>query len=145
MPARVVSSTNRGGPRALGGPPLERPRLCRSGTTATPKIARAMIPMTRERREPTGRWSRESTSMSRSDHSNLSGRGGSVTRAPRTAPALKGEGESYPMRRQLAVLATGFTLLVSACGGGGGGGASPTTAAAACTVGVSWNNYQEER
>jgi len=47
-------------------------------------------------------------------------------------------------------------LLVSACGGtGGGGAASPTTsatsatsatpAAAACTVGVSWNNYQEER
>ncbi|TME61570.1 MAG: substrate-binding domain-containing protein [Chloroflexi bacterium] len=57
------------------------------------------------------------------------------------------------MRRQLAVLATGFTLIVSACGGGGGSGSSPTTAAsssptaaaAACTVGVSWNNYQEER
>src|SRR5436305_6285107 len=50
------------------------------------------------------------------------------------------------MRRQLAALATGLTLLASACGGGGGGGASPTTsAAAACTVGVSWNNYQEER
>src|SRR5438034_6225775 len=50
------------------------------------------------------------------------------------------------MRRQLAALATGLTLLASACGGGGGGGgASPTTAAAACTVGMSWNNYQEER
>ena len=63
------------------------------------------------------------------------------------------------MRRQLAVLATAFTLLVSACGGTGVGGASPTTAASAttapttaptaaaapCTVGVSWNNYQEER
>jgi D-xylose transport system substrate-binding protein len=50
-------------------------------------------------------------------------------------------------------------LVVSACGGTGSGGASPTTAAAttaaaaattaapaaACTVGVSWNNYQEER
>jgi len=48
------------------------------------------------------------------------------------------------MRRQLAVLATGFTLLVSACGGGGGGAATGS-AAAACTVGVSWNNYQEER
>jgi D-xylose transport system substrate-binding protein len=36
-------------------------------------------------------------------------------------------------------------LLASACGGTGGGGASPTTAAATCTVGVSWNNYQEER
>src|SRR2546428_6859680 len=47
------------------------------------------------------------------------------------------------MRRQLAVLATGFTLLVSACGGGGGGGGG--SAAGACTVGVSWNNYQEER
>ena len=59
------------------------------------------------------------------------------------------------MRREFAVLATGFTLIVSACGGGGGSGSSPTTApsasssptvaAAACTVGVSWNNYQEER
>jgi D-xylose transport system substrate-binding protein len=51
------------------------------------------------------------------------------------------------VNRRLAVLAVGLTLLVSACGGtGGGGAASPTTsAAAACTVGVSWNNYQEER
>src|SRR5438094_1379844 len=50
------------------------------------------------------------------------------------------------MRRQLAALATGLTLLASACGGGGGGGASPTAStAAACTVGVSWNNDQEER
>lgn len=50
------------------------------------------------------------------------------------------------MNRRLAVLAAGLTLIVSACGGTtGSGGASPTTAAAACTVGVSWNNYQEER
>src|SRR6266849_2407616 len=42
------------------------------------------------------------------------------------------------MRRTLAVLAAGFTLVVSACGGGG-------TSAAGCTIGVSWNNYQEER
>ncbi len=60
------------------------------------------------------------------------------------------------MNRRLAVLAVGLTLLVSACGGGtgSGGSSSPTiaaatsaapTAAAACTVGVSWNNYQEER
>src|SRR5437867_7518784 len=59
------------------------------------------------------------------------------------------------MRRQLAVLAAGFTLVVAACGGTGGGSSSPAaatssaspaaTAAAACTVGVSWNNYQEER
>src|SRR5439155_11727818 len=51
------------------------------------------------------------------------------------------------MRRSLVVLATGLTLIISACGGGGGGGgAAPTTSAtAACTVGVSWNNYQEER
>src|SRR5256714_15683327 len=48
------------------------------------------------------------------------------------------------MRRRLAVLAAGFTLVVSACGGGGGGGGGGSTAAA-CTVGVSWNNYQEER
>ena len=44
------------------------------------------------------------------------------------------------MRRCLAVLAVGFTLVVSACGGGGG-----STSAPGCTVGVSWNNYQEER
>jgi D-xylose transport system substrate-binding protein len=42
------------------------------------------------------------------------------------------------MRRGLAVLAAGFTLIVSACGGG-------ATSAAGCTIGVSWNNYQEER
>src|SRR3989442_2542372 len=49
------------------------------------------------------------------------------------------------MRRSLAVLATGMALVVSACGGGGGGGGGGGTTAAACTVGVSWNNYQEER
>src|SRR2546430_9617709 len=49
------------------------------------------------------------------------------------------------MRRSLAVVATGMTLVVSACGGGGGGGGAAGTAAAGCTVGVSWNNYQEER
>jgi D-xylose transport system substrate-binding protein len=49
------------------------------------------------------------------------------------------------MRRQLVVLATGLTLLVSACGGGTTGGGAASGAAAACTVGVSWNNYQEER
>ena len=51
------------------------------------------------------------------------------------------------MNRRLAALAVGLTLMVSACGGTGStGGSSPTTsAAAACTVGVSWNNYQEER
>jgi D-xylose transport system substrate-binding protein len=36
-------------------------------------------------------------------------------------------------------------LLVSACGGGTTGGGAASGAAAACTVGVSWNNYQEER
>jgi D-xylose transport system substrate-binding protein len=52
------------------------------------------------------------------------------------------------MRRSMAVLAIGGTLIVSACGGGGGGGGGGATSAApavACTVGVSWNNYQEER
>jgi len=50
------------------------------------------------------------------------------------------------MGRRLAVLAMGLTLLVSACGGTGtGGGAASGSAAASCTVGVSWNNYQEER
>lgn len=43
------------------------------------------------------------------------------------------------MDRRLAALAVGLTLLVSACGGAGG------TSAAGCTIGVSWNNYQEER
>jgi len=44
------------------------------------------------------------------------------------------------------VLAAAITLVVSACGGTSGGGAAGTSAAAAaCTVGVSWNNYQEER
>jgi len=37
------------------------------------------------------------------------------------------------------VLAAGVTLIVSACGGTGG------SSAAGCTIGVSWNNYQEER
>src|SRR5438093_10557355 len=52
------------------------------------------------------------------------------------------------MRGGLVGLAAGFTLVVSACGGGGGGGGAGGgggTTAAACTVGVSWNNYQEER
>src|SRR2546427_12624086 len=49
------------------------------------------------------------------------------------------------MRRSLAVLATGMTSVVSAVGGGGGGGGRVGTAAAGCAVGVSWNNYQEER
>src|SRR5437762_14279534 len=51
------------------------------------------------------------------------------------------------MRRRLVVLATGLTLIISACGGGGGGGGggAATSAATTCTVGVSWNNYQEER
>lgn len=61
------------------------------------------------------------------------------------------------MARHIAILAAALALVVSACGGGA---ASPTAApptavaaattaaptpAAACTVGVSWNNYQEER
>jgi len=41
------------------------------------------------------------------------------------------------MRRGLALLAAGFTLVATVCGGG--------TTAAGCTIGVSWNNYQEER
>src|SRR3989442_14715193 len=62
------------------------------------------------------------------------------------------------MRGRLAVLAVGITLVVSACGVTTGSGSSsppvvaatssPTpapTAAPVCTVGVSWNNYQEER
>ena len=47
--------------------------------------------------------------------------------------------------RRLTVLATGVMLVVAACGGGGTGGTAGGSAAASCTVGVSWNNYQEER
>jgi D-xylose transport system substrate-binding protein len=63
------------------------------------------------------------------------------------------------MSRRFAVLAAAVMLIVSACGGTGTSGATATTAAATtapvaaattaapapCTVGVSWNNYQEER
>jgi len=47
------------------------------------------------------------------------------------------------MHRRLAVLAAGLMVVIGACGGTTGG-TSPS-AAAGCTVGVSWNNYQEER
>src|SRR5438093_12758889 len=43
------------------------------------------------------------------------------------------------MRRSLAVFAAAGMVIVAACGGGGG------TSASGCTIGVSWNNYQEER
>ena len=58
------------------------------------------------------------------------------------------------MSRRFAVLAAAVMLIVSACGGSGTSGATATTAPVAvattaapapCTVGVSWNNYQEER
>lgn len=44
------------------------------------------------------------------------------------------------MHRPLVILATAVMLVVTACGGGG-----TSTSAAGCTIGVSWNNYQEER
>src|SRR5690242_8423200 len=44
------------------------------------------------------------------------------------------------MHRPLVILATAVMLVVTACGGGG-----TSTTAAGCTIGVSWNNYQEER
>jgi D-xylose transport system substrate-binding protein len=43
------------------------------------------------------------------------------------------------MHRRLAAVAAGLTVLIAACGGTTG------TSAAGCTIGVSWNNYQEER
>jgi D-xylose transport system substrate-binding protein len=62
------------------------------------------------------------------------------------------------MSRRFVVLAAALMLIVSACGGNSGSGATATTAVsttavavattatpAPCTVGVSWNNYQEER
>lgn len=42
------------------------------------------------------------------------------------------------MHRRLVILGTAVMLVVGACGGG-------STSAAGCTIGVSWNNYQEER
>src|SRR5438477_12106500 len=59
--------------------------------------------------------------------------------------AAAGEkGGTFHMRRSVAVLAAGITLVMAACGGGTTG-TSGSSAAASCTVGVSWNNYQEER
>src|SRR5438067_12382934 len=51
------------------------------------------------------------------------------------------------MRSRVVVLAAAATCVGAACGGGGGGGGggAATSAATTCTVGVSWNNYQEER
>ncbi len=59
------------------------------------------------------------------------------------------------VKRRLAGLAAVAAILVGACsstaspspsGGGGGGSAAPSVVQAnGCTVGVSWNNYQEER
>ena len=63
------------------------------------------------------------------------------------------------MRRYAAVAAAGLGLILAACGSdsnsssdttAGGGGATTaasggSAAAGGCTVGVSWNNYQEER
>ncbi len=49
--------------------------------------------------------------------------------------------------RHIAALAAASALVIAACGSDSDGGGSATTAAAGggCTVGVSWNNYQEER
>jgi D-xylose transport system substrate-binding protein len=54
------------------------------------------------------------------------------------------------VNRRLAATLGVLALVLAACGGGGGGDESdaPEGSAAAggdCTVGVSWNNYQEER
>src|SRR5438128_8064488 len=59
-------------------------------------------------------------------------------------------GEAVCMRRSLVVLGAAISVVIAACGGTASPSTAPTssaapTAAAACTVGVSWNNYQEER
>src|SRR5438067_7704800 len=62
-------------------------------------------------------------------------------------------GEAVCMRRSLAVLGAAISVVIAACGGTASPSTAPTSssaatasaAAAACTVGVSWNNYQEER
>src|SRR5436189_4056823 len=61
------------------------------------------------------------------------------------------EKESSMFYRRFAVIAAGAAIMLGACsgnaspaasgGGGGGGGAS----GAGCTVGVSWNNFQQPR
>src|SRR5947208_692124 len=165
MPALAVSSTKRGAPRATIAAPLESgPLAARSGTSTTHATATMAMPTASSRRRrasaarskdirrtPMPRWSRERTSASRSDHSNVRERGASVTAVIRSARrGSQGvKEEIHPMRGRLVGLAAGFTLVVSACGGGGGGGGAGGgaggTTAAACTVGVSWNNYQEER
>jgi D-xylose transport system substrate-binding protein len=53
--------------------------------------------------------------------------------------------------RKVAALVGAAAVVFAACGGGAtaspaaSGGGSPGVSAAGCTVGVSWNNYQEER
>src|ERR1700716_3540171 len=49
------------------------------------------------------------------------------------------------MGRRIAVFAAGLAVVISACGGASTGGGGGGGTAAGCTVGVSWNNYQEER
>src|SRR5438105_6600955 len=59
-------------------------------------------------------------------------------------------GEAVCMRRSLVVLGAAISVVIAACGGTASPSTAPTSSAAAstaaaCTVGVSWNNYQEER
>jgi D-xylose transport system substrate-binding protein len=61
------------------------------------------------------------------------------------------------MHRRLMAMAVATTLVIAACGGGGGTSQAPSSqgtgasqpassqAAAECVVGVSWNNYTQER
>ena len=50
------------------------------------------------------------------------------------------------MIRRLAVLAAGAMFVLGACSSTpAGSGAAGSGAAAGCTVGVSWNNYSQER
>src|SRR4029077_17169675 len=75
-----------------------------------------------------------------SDHSNVGCRGASVTAAnrPTHAPS-RGRKGNLLMLGRLGVLGAAALSVGSACGGAGG------NSAAGCTIGVSWNNYQEER
>ena len=47
--------------------------------------------------------------------------------------------------RRLVALAGATAVIVGACSTGGGATTAPSGAVGDCTVGVSWNNYQEER
>ena len=47
--------------------------------------------------------------------------------------------------RKVAVLTAAAAIVLAACSSGGGATTAPSAAAVSCTVGVSWNNFQQPR